>query len=108
MISGTGPSAGLRASAAQLSSVSRAGTQTASLSNVGHGQSVPARQVSRLVGPATTPNRALSLGNVVSTMPAPELPSSLSRIAAQRAFKANMAQRFSGTALRGSYVDLRL
>jgi len=108
MISVTGPSAGLRASAAQMSSVGNAGTQTASLSNVGTNHHIPAPPVSKLVGPATPPKRALSLGNVVAAIPAPDLPRTMSRVAAQRAFKANMAQRFAGTALRGNYVDLRL
>jgi len=78
------------------------------LSNVGPSVSIPAKQVNKLVGPATAPNRAVNLGSVVSTMPAPELPGGMRRVAAQRAFKANMAQRFNGSALRGSYVDLRL
>ena len=108
MISSSGPSAGLRAAASNLSSRSRASTNTASLSNVGPSVSIPAKQVNKLVGPATAPSRAVNLGSVVSTMPAPDLPSSMSRVAAQRAFKANMAQRFNGSALRGSYVDLRL
>ncbi len=108
MLSATGPSAGLRAAAANLATASRAGTHTASLNNVGPSRSIPARPLTKIVGPATAPRQAVNLGSVVSTMPAPELPNSMTRVAAQRAFKANMSQRFSGTALRGSYVDLRL
>jgi hypothetical protein len=109
MIGGiSGPSAGLSAAVSRGNSSSRAATSSASLKNIPVGVGIPARPVAKLVGPSTRPATTVNLGKVTGTMPADKLAPSVNRVIAQRSLKANMALQQSGSALRGTHVDLRL